>query len=50
MDELFLTGTTTEVLAVIAVDRKPVGNGQPGPVTKLLSATYQQAVAEWLIE
>lgn len=30
-DELWITGSTKEVLAVIEVDGKPIGNGQPGP-------------------
>lgn len=48
IDELFLTGTTTEVLAVTRVDDHPVGEGTPGPITQLLYETYQETVAEWL--
>jgi len=32
-DEVFLTGTTTEVLPVVRVDNHRIGNGRPGPVT-----------------
>jgi D-alanine transaminase len=36
VDELFLSGTTTDVTAVVTLDGKPIGNGKPGPVTKRL--------------
>lgn len=48
VDELFLTGTTTEVLPVVAVDGQPVGDGKPGAVTQRLYRTYQDVVREWL--
>jgi D-alanine transaminase len=31
-DEVFLTGTTIEVLPVTMVDQKPIGSGKPGPM------------------
>src|SRR5205807_9826745 len=34
VSELFLTGTTSEVLPVVRVDGRPVGGGRPGPVTR----------------
>ncbi len=43
-DEIFLTGTTVEVLPVIRVDGKPVGSGKPGPVTQKLQAAFQRFV------
>ena len=46
IDELFLTGTTSEVLPVTRVDGDPVGTGKPGPVTLRLVKTYRDAVAE----
>jgi D-alanine transaminase len=48
MSELFLTGTTSEVLPIIRVDGQPVGDGQPGPVTRRLQEAYRRAVAEFL--
>ena len=39
-DEVFLTGTTLEVLGVIQIDGKTIGQGQPGPVTKALAAQW----------
>jgi D-alanine transaminase len=38
--ELFLTGTTTEVMPVTRVDGAPVGDGRPGPVARALQAAY----------
>jgi branched-chain amino acid aminotransferase len=34
--EVFLTGTTANVLPVVSVDDRPVGDGEPGPVTRAL--------------
>ena len=31
-DEMFLTSTIAEVMPVVVVDGKPIGNGKPGPV------------------
>jgi len=42
--ELFLTGTTAEVLPVVRVDGAPVGDGRPGPVTRRLQELYDAAV------
>ena len=42
--ELFLTGTTAEVLPIVKVDGKAVGNGQPGPITRKLQAAFREAV------
>lgn len=48
VSELFLTGTTTEVMPIVRVDHHPVGSGQPGPVTHRLQIAYREAVAEFL--
>lgn len=44
VDELFLTGTTTEILPIIAVNNIPIGNGTVGPVTQRLLQAYQERV------
>lgn len=44
--ELFLTGTTTEVLPVVRVDGRPIGDGRPGPVTCRLQEAYREMVRE----
>lgn len=38
--EVFLTGTTVEVLGVVRVDEKPIGGGEPGPVTRNLAKRF----------
>lgn len=43
-DEVFLTGTTVEVLAVVRVDGKAIGNGRPGPITQRLAAGFTDLV------
>ena len=54
-DEVFMTGTAAHVTPVVEVDRVPVGDGRPGPVTMQLQDRYFQAItgrlpqyAEWL--
>lgn len=44
LDEMFLTGTTSEVLAVVQVDGQAIGEGKPGTVTGQLYTTYWQEV------
>jgi len=43
-DEVFLTGTASEVTPVRSVDRLPVGAGRPGPVTLELQRRYLATV------
>jgi branched-chain amino acid aminotransferase len=35
-EELFLTGTAAEVIGVVEIDGRVIGDGKPGPVTKRL--------------
>jgi D-alanine transaminase len=44
VSELFLTGTTTEVLPVVRVDARNIGDGRPGPVSRRLQEAYREAV------
>jgi D-alanine transaminase len=46
--ELFLTGTTAEVLPVVTVDGQQIGEGRPGPVTRRLQEAYDAAVRAFL--
>lgn len=39
-DEVFLTGTTIEILGVVQIDGKLIGSGRPGPVTQALAARW----------
>jgi len=43
-DELFLTNAIVEVLPVRALDRHPIGDGRPGPLTRRLHAAYREGV------
>ncbi|WP_420438634.1 aminotransferase class IV [Candidatus Palauibacter sp.] len=44
-DEIFFTGTTTEIRPTVQLDGRPVGSGRPGEVTRALSEAYRRAVA-----
>ena len=41
-DELWVTSSTKEVLAVVTLDGKPVGTGKPGPVFKKIYQAFQE--------
>jgi branched-chain amino acid aminotransferase len=43
-DEVFLCGTGAQISPVIEIDRRSIGTGRPGPITKDLSRTYFDAV------
>lgn len=43
-DEIFLTGTTTEVRPITELDGEPVADGSPGPVSRELFAAYRERV------
>lgn len=43
-DEAFMCGTAAEVTPIIDVDRRIVGNGTPGEVTRLVQGIYLDAV------
>ena len=44
-DEVFLTGTTTEVLPVTRVDGQAIGKGKPGPVARKLFEWFREKAA-----
>lgn len=41
-DELWVTSSSKEVLAVVSLDGKPVGDGKPGPVFRRMHGLYQE--------
>jgi len=43
-EEVFVCGTGQELVSITSVDRLPVGNGEPGPVTQRLQAAYEAVV------
>jgi len=43
-DECFLTGTAAEVIPVVELDGRPIGDGKPGPVTNALRRRFHALV------
>jgi branched-chain amino acid aminotransferase len=43
-DECFLTGTAAEVIPIVKVDGRPIGNGKPGPITRQMREAFHQLV------
>jgi branched-chain amino acid aminotransferase len=41
-DECFLTGTAAEVVPVVKVDSRPIGDGKPGPITRDLMERFHR--------
>jgi D-alanine transaminase len=42
--ELFLSGTTTEVMPVVQVDGRPIADGRPGPVTQRIQRAFRERI------
>jgi branched-chain amino acid aminotransferase len=54
-DEVFLTGTACELTPLREIDDHPIGQGEPGPITRQIQQLFEDAVrgraqqyAEWL--
>jgi branched-chain amino acid aminotransferase len=45
-DEAFFSGTAAEIVPIREVNKRQIGDGKPGPVTKKLLAEFQKAVAD----
>jgi branched-chain amino acid aminotransferase len=45
-DELFLTGTAAEVVPIVEVDARPIGNGKPGELTLRFLEVFKRIVRE----
>jgi len=43
-DEIFLSGTAAEITPVIKIDKKKIGEGKVGNITKLFMGTYSDIV------
>jgi branched-chain amino acid aminotransferase len=44
-DEMFFTGTAAEITPIRSVDRIPVGEGRPGPITRRVLAQFHGTVS-----
>ncbi|MBD5779260.1 branched-chain-amino-acid transaminase [Pelagicoccus sp. NFK12] len=44
-DECFLTGTAAELIPVVGLDSRAIGDGKPGPITQKLHAAFHQEVS-----
>lgn len=42
IDELLLTGTTTEIMPISKLDNRLIGDGKPGPVTRKLQEGFKR--------
>ena len=47
-DEMFLGGTTAEIIPIISIDGKTVGQGRPGPITTGLRNAFRNHISQWL--
>lgn len=43
-EEAFITGTVKRVMPVTSLDGRPIGNGKPGPITKMMMRLYQDVL------
>ena len=41
-DEIWVTSSSKEVLAIVSLDGKPVGDGKPGPAFRRMHGLYQE--------
>lgn len=39
-DEFFLTGTAAEIIGIVEIDKRIIGDGKPGPITNLLRKKF----------
>ena len=45
-DEAFFTGTAMEMVPICEVNKRQIGDGKPGPVTKKLMAAFQKVIED----
>jgi len=44
-DEVFCASSVREILPVVSIDRRPVADGSPGPMTRTLMQAYHEAMS-----
>ncbi len=54
-DEAFICGSSAKIVPVLSIDKRPIGNGQPGQITRRLAEEYikiqkgnDEAYQHWL--
>lgn len=45
-DEVFLTGTAAEIVPIVKIDNRPIGNGKPGKITALLTKEFKKLTSK----
>lgn len=45
-DEAFFTGTAAEIIPIIEVNKRRIGNGKPGPITRRLMEEFERVVRD----
>ena len=40
-DEVFLTGTAAEIIPVVTIDKRRIGDGKPGEITLRLTEAFK---------
>ncbi len=45
-DEVFITASARQIVPIVQVDKTRIGDGKPGPVTRMLIAAYRDKVRE----
>ena len=45
-DEAFFTGTAAEVVPIVEVNKRKIGDGKPGPITKRLMQEFEKIVRD----
>ncbi len=48
LDELIVTDTVDEIVAIVKLKDKPIGGGKPGPVAQKLQQAFKQSIKDWL--
>jgi branched-chain amino acid aminotransferase len=45
-DEAFFTGTAAEIIPIVEVNKRVIGNGDPGPITRRLMQEFEKVVRD----
>ncbi len=45
-DECFVTGTAAEIVPVVSIDGRKIGDGRPGPVTRRLLELFREHISQ----